>query len=391
MRRLVAIALSVTSMGLGAGLAACFDLFHATDDILTACELDSGTLGCDGAAEGSSGPSTDFCEWDAATANAHAEHACAWLGACEGPFGQNALGTCMFEALLAYDCNANPAHPVSGERHAGWDCLSSAQNCGQVHSCIFPGDSVTCSGNGTGTACGIGTNEHVRIDCSDGGLGHGENCALWGQTCARLGAGAAYCAGNGGEAGLSCTADSCEPSTGRIHSCVLDGGDVGIDCSNSGAGCNGFPIGDASWVACVPVPEAGAPCAPSLSVSCHDGVATSCPAGVTETIDCAALLRDPRGCTPGQLHPSFDWTSPCVVSTAPTDAGADAPAHSTDAASDAATDGATCQEGCYGTTLTGCTRGGAYVINCTNEGLGPCTMVTTDEPGRPQHPACGAP
>jgi hypothetical protein len=383
MRRDVALALSVTSMGLGAGLVACFDLFHPTDDILTACQLDK-TACNEAGAEAGSDAETSFCTWDETAANETAEHACAWLGACEGPFGQNALGPCMFEALLAYDCKANPAHPFSGERRDRWDCLASATSCVAVDACIFPGSSVNCSG--IGTACGNdGGNENVRVNCPDGGRGYGENCALWGQTCASVAGSAAFCAGNNGQAGLSCSAaDSCEPKNGRVHSC--DGGDVGIDCATNGAGrCSGFPAADApSWVACMPVLDAGAACTPSMSVTCQNGVAYSCPAGVAETLDCAALLGDSLGCTPGQLHPAWDWTSPCVVSRAPTDAATDARAGATP---DAGADAAACVESCTSGTITGCTRGAAYSVACTRVGLGPCQMVTSD-PGQPPHAAC---
>ena len=386
MRAPVAAVLSLAAMALGAGLVACFDLFHATDDVLTACQLDAQSPGCgDASGDGGAGADagTDFCKWSEQQANTNAEHACAWLGACEGPTGQNAFGACMFEALLAYDCAANPSHPVTGERHARWDCLWSATTCAQVDACVLPGGSVNCNGK-TGTACASGQNAEVRVDCPDGGAGHGENCALWGQTCAGGGGSPVFCGGDVADAALSCShTDQCIGD--QIHSCS-GSVDIGIDCRTNGAGhCGGFPAGPSpSWIACLPASDAGGPCTPARDVTCVGGVATSCPAGTQEALDCAAILHDGRGCTPGQLQPTWDWTSPCVVNTATGDGGVDA------AIGDGGTDASSCAESCSGTTITGCARGTTYGLDCHAVGLGPCAMVTTD-PGQPGHAACGPP
>jgi hypothetical protein len=99
---------------------------------------------------------------------------------------------------------------------------------------------------------------------------------------------------------------------------------------------------------------------------------------VTETIDCASLLRDDRGCTPGDLHPSFDWTAACVVNT---DAGADAAPP---------WDAAPCIDTCNVATITGCTRGTSYSLDCTHVGLGPCRYVMAD-PSEPPRVACTPP
>jgi hypothetical protein len=358
MRLGVAIGLSVASVALGAALVACFDLFHSTADVLTACEVDAHAPGCpiEAGTDARAEAATDFCAWDEATARQNAVHACAWLGACETPLGRNAFGPCMFQALLAYDCTANPSHPIRGTAHDLWDCLWRVRGCGDVDGCIFPGRVEVCEMNGT--ACGSGAgpsgNGDVRIECVDGGNGHGENCALWGQTCA-VDTGAASCAGNQGAAGLSCRIFECAGS--KIHYCV-DGGDIGIDCADNGAqACGGFPVTDASYVACLPERDAGA-CVANSSVECDGGIAVSCPAGVRETIQCGALLGSAGACVSGQLSPEFDWTSPCVVASA---------------------DASACGEGCIGPSLlTSCTRGAAYMVDCIDAGLGPCGVVMTD-------------
>ena len=43
------------------------------------------------------------------------------------------------QALLAYDCSANPNHPVRGTARDLWDCLWRAKSCRDVDACIFPG------------------------------------------------------------------------------------------------------------------------------------------------------------------------------------------------------------------------------------------------------------
>src|SRR5208283_1888402 len=96
------------------------------------------------------------------------------------------------------------------------------------------------------------------------------------------------------------------------------------------------------WVACLPETDAGpaAACDPSLSVNCAGDVATSCPAGLTETIDCAALLGSRGSCNDAGLSPPFDWTSPCTLT-------------------------ATClPDTCDGATLTSCARGAPFQTDC---------------------------
>ena len=284
--------------------------------------------------------------------------------------GHNAFGTCMVDALLAYDCAANPSHPVHGSARAMWDCLWQVASCEDVARCILPAPLGVCGASVDYTSCGNSggnaKNADVRVECA-GGIAFAENCALSGQTCA-LGAGpTGICAGASQAAGgLGCTGSPRCMGT-RLHSCGSDGVDQGVDCASNGAGqCGGFPSASAAqWVACVASGDAG--CAPSLAVTCAGGYASSCSSGIAESLDCTELFQTPdAGCMPGTLSPSFDWTSPCMV---------DPPACTGDACS---SDGAM---------LTGCARGAPFTTSCTAQNLGPCRMISTDV-GTAMHAAC---
>jgi hypothetical protein len=381
MRARVLVSLAIGSATLGAALVACVDLFHETSDVLTACQLDAETPGCgkEAGVEAGVDASTDFCLWSEDEARQNATHACAWLGACESPLGRNAFGSCMFEALLAYDCVANPNHPVKGKTHGLWDCLWQAQTCGAVNACVFPQGPQACGG-GPFVTCATqdaSVNGDVRVEClSNSEPPSGENCALWGQTCGgdiSLG----VCGGSAGEGGIACTTQGCDGT--MLHVCDDAGRDIGVDCMSNGAQqCGGFPTAtNAAWVACVPRSEAGA-CTPSAAAECDAGIAVSCPAGVVESINCLALLQNVHACNPGPLSPPYDWTSPCaVVSDGGDDAGAaDASGCSSDS--------------CNGMKLTGCSRGASFPLDCAEAGLGPCALKTTDQ-GSVQNAACTPP
>lgn len=370
------------AFGLGAALFACFDLFHSTADLLTACEIDAATDGCTPEGGSASEAATDFCGWSSSQAKEYAQRACAWLGACETPMGGNAFGPCMFEALLAYDCAANPNHRAKARAHGLWDCLWKVHSCSEVDDCVFPkgvqgcgagvSDYVACA-----SAVGAAVNNlDVRVECVDGGAARGENCAFWGRTCASNGANA-VCAGDR-DAGFACMQPSCEgsPRT-RLHWCeggaTAAGIDVGMDCAGNGAGtCAGFPEGNPQWVACIAESDAGAAasCTPAASAMCTDaGAAVSCPSGVREELDCVALLGSPSACHAGPLDPPFDWTSACL-------------ANPPQCASDS----------CVGATLAGCARGTVFPVDCNRPdvGLGPCRMVKTDL-AQQEHAACSPP
>jgi hypothetical protein len=245
----------------GGTLAACFDLFHGTRDVLTGCELDAEAAGCrleptPVEAGPDAGPPADPCT-SPTEAKLRARHACAWLGACgaDGGEGRKPFGACVFDGLLAYDCAANPNHRAKGAEAAFWHCLSDVGSCSAVAACI----------------------------------------ALLGPAPA-----------------ASCMRSECDGT--QLHWC-LDGGDVGIDCNGNGAqSCAGLPTMDnARWLACVAESDAGR-CEASTAARCDDGgAAWSCPSGLVETIDCQALLGAANACAAGALQNSFDWTSPCAV------------------------------------------------------------------------------
>jgi hypothetical protein len=345
-RGLVFVACAVIAAG---ALVACFDLLHSTSDIRTACEIDPQQDGCapaarrrDAAADAVAPPGDpDFCTFSHDEARTHAEHACAFLGACEGPAGNRAFGRCAFRALLAFDCAANPNHPVRGAARATWACLLRAQTCADVDACLFPD---------AGEACGQ--------------PGAGDPCALWGQTCA---------GGTCGGDSVCDTGEQTECVDPALHWCVAgaDGGvnDKGIDCASNGDGhCGGFPTSDAaSWAACTPVSEGGSAdrCDPQPTASCDGGRAIMCLTGTVESVDCEALLNSAEACSEGPLVPSFDWTSACTL------AGAACP-----------------PDTCDGGTLTSCERGAPFQTDCAKDGLGACRLVTADLGARA---ACGPP
>src|SRR5579883_2401021 len=314
MRARTAGALSVgvaALVGAGTALLACTDLFISTGDVITACEIDATTPGCGGDA----GP-VDVCTWTHADALAHAQHACAWLGACETPLGRNAFGPCMFQALQAYDCAANPDHPPKGEARALWDCLWQVGSCKNVEKCVFPKGDQPCNASDFVRCSNLPEAGEVRLDCeTTGAAAPGENCALWGQTCVNVSGVEATCTGDPGTVG--CSTSTC---AGTVARWCADGGIAGIDCSLSGGqacalqgrgssdagagGEGGNASGDAGdadaaetgdgsagsaghYPVCAPSGDGGT-CAFDASASCSGGVATSCPDGVIERVDCAA-------------------------------------------------------------------------------------------------------
>jgi hypothetical protein len=363
MRIGMAVVVSVASCVTVATMAACFDLFHSTGNVLTACEVDALTPGC-GADAGAA-----LCAADPREARQTAAHACAWLGACETPLGGNSFGSCMVNALMAYDCDINPNHRLKGRAAGLWGCLARARSCGDVDACTFPRaegvcqsavDSTTCSG-----ASPIDPNDDVVVECRSGVVARRENCALWGQTCAPASSGGAECRGT--DAGDCLLVSGCYDNESTIR-CGTDGGDLVTDCASFGAQrCSGFPAGDAAaWIACVAETDAGdaAACAPDAEAACVGGVAVSCPSGVLETLDCASLLGSANGCTPGPLDPPFDWTGSCVMN--PPQCLADS---------------------CDASTLTACGRGAAFSVDCSEAGLGACTLTATDD-ASPVRAAC---
>lgn len=315
MRLRRAIALSIASAGLGAGLVACFDLFHSTSGILDACEIDAD--GCNDVA-----PPTDFCTWDSSTAYTNAGIACAWLEACQTPFDHHDFGDCMFRALLAYDCNGSTAHPT-GTTKQMWDALWQAKGCEDVNRVVFfPAGGAQSCGVNTGYGCqrlGGDAGLFTQVYCVDGGtVAAAENCSLWNQTCDPNTVGCVGCLG-----------------------CYGDDGEAGV-CT----------------------PDGGATCS-------SDGVASSCPAGVPVSFNCVELLQQSNSCNAGSPSNPVDPTSPCYVDSgsATGDAGADA---------DSGGAAGQCAEMCSNTRVTGCARGVAFTFDCAMIDAGCQSVVTPD-------------
>jgi hypothetical protein len=342
-------------------LAACTDLFHSTDDIRTACAIDAATAGCsieggvDSSSSDAGGDSADFCAWSSEEARARAAHACAWLGACAGPLGGNAFGACTVQARLAFDCAANPDHVVHGRSHDRWACLAAASTCDGVRQCFLP-EPVRCEIPGDYVECAVDGGD-VRVECvaTDAAV-RIEDCSLWGQTCVSSGA-SARCGPSAAPVDCTEARGACDNSArGGVRWCDADGGQTGIDCSGNGAqACGAFADDSgAEWPACTPETDAAAPCTASLSVQCANGVAHTCAAGFSESIDCASLLGSADACTGISLSPPFDWTSACALTTpcAP--------------------------DSCAGTVLTSCARGATFSVDCSDAGLGRCNVVATD-------------
>jgi hypothetical protein len=361
---------------------ACTDLFHSTDDVLTKCESDPSDSLCPprvadaGAPMEAEATAPDFCTWTSAVAQQTAAHACAWLGACQTPLGRNGFGACMFQAMLAYDCAANPSHRVTGETYRLWACLASVQTCDDVSRCVLPGGSIGCQGSGYVTCAessvATGSASTVRVECSDAGA-HAENCALWGEACNTTTAGGVCGAG-----GATACSDGGAPSACSGSALTCSNGEIAFDCAGNGSrACTAAPVSSTVGLACVPNDAAaGEGCTPDAMATCTGGVASSCPTGIPETIHCGTLLGvgdTNAACTSGPLGGGFDWTSPCALT--PPECTADA-----------------CGDGGSGPspTLVGCVRGAATALDCAGEGLGPCRLVPTNS-GAEARPACTPP
>jgi hypothetical protein len=342
---------------------ACGDLFHDTN-FESACGVDAAacvgpeaTTG-DGPAEIGTGSPTNFCAWSSTTARANALHACAWLGACAGPLGNNAFGACMRRAILAYDCNANPNRPVLGAAHAFWDGLWRASSCAAVSAVVEPGSTRGACGASSFAyvACEPSPNASTRLACA-AGTGGGdegrENCAAMGQTCTVAGA-TAICSGSMGVcqgAGVSCAGT-------ELHDCDPDGGvDLGVDCASFGSGACVTPG------ACAAQGDAG--CAATTVVTCAGDVATGCPSGTEESVDCSALLGATGSCSPSAAGRGWDVSRACAV-------------------------GACGADSCAGTVLQSCVQGVPVSVDCATLGFSSCSLVSV--PGDPvAHGACGPP
>jgi hypothetical protein len=358
-RYLTRLAIAIACAGAACTAGAffgCVDLFHSTDFP----EADAGPI--------------DFCALSEPAALATATHACALLSACQTPVGNNAVGACLANATLAYDCTANPNRPVIGPAHAYWDCLARSQTCDDISACVYasppqiashakaPICSSAASPFEAFTACQPGTNATTRLDCRDSGIpAFGESCLATGQSCVNKGQGEALCVGS---EGIACTRAGCNAS--ELNFCVDAGGsdsfDRGVDCASYGGGAC-VSSTDAGVLACLAVD--GGACTAKNGISCTDTVASGCGSGVDESVNCRAF--GPKvTCNANPNAPAYDIAAACFVRT---------PECTVDVCS---TNGA----------LVACERGGNVNVDCASLGLGTCVQVPTTDGTRV---ACGPP
>ncbi len=344
--------LAASAVALVASVFACVDLFHSTN-VETLCDIDAFAPGCDASSDAA--PST-LCAGDAGAAQFEATRACALLAACEHPIGQNLTGACMVNAILAYDCVANPNRKPQGTAKDFWSCMQNATSCAGVSKCVFPSGVPAClSAPFDGCSQTAGVNPNTRVDCpvpTDAGAG--ENCAAFGQTCDSLAPDAsndkALCVGSQRRA---CTGTTGCASTYLIL-CDDAGVDRGYDCATVGnASC------DVSGPACIPN-DGTSGAAHTNDVTCSSGnvLAQGSPAAMKESVNCTAI-SGAGTCVP--IEGGAPGTIPvdaCHASTCTTDV-------------------------CNGANLTACVRGRAVDINCSTFGLGPCNTIATVEGALP--------
>lgn len=355
MRRSVVVGSVLAGLGLFVG---CVDLFHSTD-FPVLCELDASAQACDaGVDAGSVPPATDFCKWTTKEAADRATEACTRLAACDTPVGNNATGTCIALATLAYDCLANPNFPVKGASHAYWDRLWQAKTCEDVDRAIFGGKANSCVIDGLPfTTCDRG----ARADCrTSGSQLLGESCAASGRECTKVGSSSGDCTGTDK---YQCVDTRCDST--RIHLCSEAGVDNGFDCTSFGLGTCAFS--DDAGPACVPSGTTSA-CEASGTVTCDGKVAVGCPTGTEVRVDCAALTGN---CAPTKGGKAYDVSRACTIAPRANDAGG-------------------CRDDiCNGSQLVACVRGALSTpIDCAALKLGACRMVTTADGDRA---ACAAP
>ncbi len=346
-----------------AGTAACVDLFHSTD-FTTFCTLNPTDPSCGGdggaptsdAAPDTGPPPLDFCSLDTARARKYAEHACTWLGACEGATGSTKTAACLTQAILAYDCNANPHLRPQGATFDLWQCLARAQSCADVDACILPGGVQPCppvSGGGQFSACGTGPNAAVRVECRSAAGGKPtavEPCLLAGRTCTARNGSVAECTG---VTGKDCAgAPTCLGSA--IVACGTGGDsaiDRGFDCKYYGAGACALTAGGPACKgndagACTGDGGDGTSACPSPAV------ATACVGG--GELDTACMTLGGKCLADAGIVVSPQNAAACGG----TSVGGVAPCTADDA--------------CSGSTITSCDLGIKYVVDCKAQGLGSC-------------------
>lgn len=336
---------------------ACVDLFHSTD-FDTLCTKSPPDPSCsdgavaDAAADAVPPPAIDFCTLDGARAQALAEHACAWLGACEGPIDSSRFGTCVAHARLMMDCAANPSRRPHGATETLYQCLASADSCAKVDACVFPKGLRPCPtfDAGSFTAC----SDDTRVECvaNQQRPASIEPCAAFGQTCFAINGSTSICAGTHS---ASCPGSAVTCSGSAVVSCSKQPGlsavDVGYDCASFGEGtCASTDAGAGCTASSAPA------CSDPLDVHCSTSgigeVAVSCVQGHQIAVDCNAVSARCSvvdGGVPG--NPETACGQP--ASNAPTCTGDDT---------------------CAGNVLTSCAGAVKHTLDCTSVGLGPCSV-----------------
>lgn len=352
MRFVVACAL----LGTTSGVAACVDLFHATD-FQTLCDVDAAACATTTSVLEAGAPDADDVTPSLCTseARAQARTVCGFLGACLGPLRRTRFGECEVQAELAFDCVANPVLRPRGAVARAWDCLAKATTCEAVQACVFPSGVQTCQATTAGTyeACGRGPNASTLVSCGPSTTPVGvEPCALFGQTCTTLDTTTNEGACTGAAAKACTGASRCDGTSAVV--CAKPGGgvqrDVGLDCASVGAGRCTSSL--ANGPGCVPGDDAESCTSEEGQLACSGGRVQTCIDGRKLTVDCVTLGL---GCVPQPARGAWDYASwcrtPADASTCDTELDADR---------------------CEGTKLVTCRRGVPATVDCASLGLQPC-------------------
>jgi hypothetical protein len=361
-RTRVALAASILVGAAVVAVACGGDLFHNTS-FETLCTVDASTKGCP------QKPITDLC-MDPASALARAEHACAWLAACQTPMGQNRTGQCIANALMAYNCSANPNRKPVADAYQFWLALANANDCEAIAKAVAPAGLQRCNSktNSAFTGCGTDStgNPNSRVQCAvaDGvAFGAYENCIAYGKTCSATTTNdLSQCLG---PAKRQCGITRCEGQ--KLINCNDAGLDFGMDCSQFG---DGTCLSTGAQPACKPTSTNVR--AATANVACdNQDIATGSVTGFEEHVDCKVFsgVVD-GGAVPGPLCQSIDGGA---IGTIPRDA-CQGPAACTD-------------DSCSGTVLRACVQGNEVKFDCKDVGLNSCNpSVKTQEDGA--HAAC---
>lgn len=326
---------------------ACVDLFHSTD-FQTVCDLHPETNGCPNA---DGGPTdTDaaidagdpLCTDDAAKAQEDAKRVCAFDGACNGTTKDHGYGLCLFEALRAFDCQADPGQAPRGQREAYWRCMKKANSCAEFQACA--GNTTACSGGSEQCA----PNGLTVQRCPTVASFQQTNCAAQGKVCTNI-SGQASCTGPSGSA---CGRAGCFDNNARRCNGMVD---TGRSCESFGSGTcvEGLAI-----AACKPLGTET--CTPTTKLTVSGTQISACATGVKETVDCARLLQGTSAPASFQelLEPG-DLSSACLNPSA----------------------SPLCVASCNGKVFTACFRNTKLTLDCGAQKLGACILdAETKEP-----------